>query len=176
MHLAFEESTWSQWMFEITKPLVERVVVCNPRKLGKKEKKNDARDAADLADLLRLNGLQGVYHHQRREFSEIKQLVVIYNQLTEDRTRSINRLRSVFREQAMTIKIESLALAESIKELPTAGHRERAELLFAEIEAITQLREKARQKMITQAEGQKSYQLLQSLPGISSIRAAQRLR
>ena len=41
VHLAFEESTWSQWMFEITKPIVERVVVCNPRKLGKKEKKND---------------------------------------------------------------------------------------------------------------------------------------
>lgn len=175
VHLAFEEGTWSQWMFEITKPLVERVVVCNPRLLSGKGKKNDKLDATKLADLLRLNALRGVYHHQRRSFSEIKQLVVIYNQLTEDRTRSINRLRSVFREQAMTIKLDGVALAESVKELPTAGHRERAELLFAEIEAITQLREKARQKMIAQAEEQKSYHLLQSLPGISSIRAAQLL-
>jgi hypothetical protein len=58
------------------------VVVCNARRLSGKGKKNDKFDDLKLADLLRLNGLQGVFHHQRREFSEIKQLVVIYNQLT----------------------------------------------------------------------------------------------
>jgi transposase len=175
IHLTFEETTLAHWMFEITQPLVFRVIVCNPRLLGKKEQKNDARDAKDLANLLRLNALKGVYHYQRQTVSEIKQLVVIYNQLTTDRTRIINRLKSVFREQALTVKVESEKIAESLSQLPSEAHRERAKLLMTELESVSGLREMARQQLVKEAEKHQNYWLLQSLPGISSIRAAQLL-
>ena len=175
IHLTFEETTLAHWMFEITQPLVFRVIVCNARKLGRKEQKNDARDAKDLADLLRLNGLKGVYHYHRQTISSVKQLVVIYNQLTTDRTRIINRIKSVFREQALTVKVESEEMAQSLGQLPSEAHRERVKLLVAELESVSRLRELARQQMVTEAEKHRSYRLLQSLPGISSIRAAQLL-
>lgn len=174
IHLTFEETTLAHWLFELTKPLVFRVLVCNPRKLNKKEQKNDWRDALDLANSLRLNELQGVYHHCGREFSQLKQLVVGYEQLTADRTRLINRLRSVYREQAMQIELKGLT-AENLPPLPTRGHLERAKLLLSELETVTNLREKALAQMLKEATEHPAYQLLQSLPGISLIRAAQLL-
>jgi hypothetical protein len=175
VELVFEEGALAQWMFEITKPLVERVVVCNPRTTSDKGKKNDKLDARKLADLLRLGAINGVYHHQRRSFSEVKQLVCIYDQLTQDRIRIINRFKSVFREQALQITIASEDLLDNLKLLPTESHRIRAKLLFAELEAVSKLRDEARLKMVEQSRKHKEYKLLQTTPGVSEIRAAQLL-
>ena len=175
VHLTFEEGALAQWMFEITSPLVTKVIVCNARTLKDKGLKNDDLDALKLADLLRLNAIKGVYH-QTRSVTEIKQLVAIYTQLTADRTRIINRLRAVFREQAERISITAKdQLAAQIKKLPSLGHQVRAELLIGELEAVSQLREQSRQELVKEGNRHSKYKLLQSLPGISEIRAAQLL-
>jgi hypothetical protein len=31
LHLTFEEGTQAQWLFELTRPLVSELIVCNPR-------------------------------------------------------------------------------------------------------------------------------------------------
>lgn len=176
VELVFEEGTLAQWMFEITRPFVDRVVVCNKRKHSNKgKKKSDKIDTEDLANLLRLNAVEGVYHHQRRSVSEVKQLVCIYSQLTEDRIRIINRFKSVFREQALQITIKREELFDNLKLLPTESHRVRAKLLFMELETVSKLRDEARVKMIEQARQHKEYKLLQTTPGVSEIRASQLL-
>jgi hypothetical protein len=175
VHLTFEEGTLAQWMFEITSPLVAKVVVCNARTLKDKGLKNDDLDALNLADLLRLKAIKGVYH-QTSSVTEIKQLVAIYNQLTADRMRIINRLRAVFREQAERISITAKdELSGRIKKLPSLGHQVRAELLVSEFEAVSELRQKARKELVKEGKRHSKYELLQSLPGISEIRAAQLL-
>ncbi|MGC2531236.1 MAG: transposase, partial [Candidatus Acidiferrum sp.] len=54
MHLTFEEGTWAGWLYDLLKPYVTELVVCNPRKnaLLKEGSKSDRIDARKLAELL----------------------------------------------------------------------------------------------------------------------------
>jgi hypothetical protein len=53
LSVAFEEGTSATWLYDLLKPHVARVVVCNPRKtaLLKHGNKNDRIDAGKLANL-----------------------------------------------------------------------------------------------------------------------------
>jgi hypothetical protein len=64
LSVTFEEGTWAAWLYDLLKPHVAKLVVCNPRKnaLLKHGNKSDKIDARKLADLLRLNDLEPVYH------------------------------------------------------------------------------------------------------------------
>jgi transposase len=60
LHVTFEEGTWSAWLYDLLKPHVTKIVVCDPRKnaLLKTGNKSDRIDARKLAELLYLNKLQ----------------------------------------------------------------------------------------------------------------------
>ena len=64
LYLTFEEGTWAAWLYDLLKPQVTKVVVCNPRKnaLLKEGSKSDKIDARKLAELLRGGHLRPVYH------------------------------------------------------------------------------------------------------------------
>ena len=64
LSVTLEEGTWAAWLYDLLKPHVANVVVCNPRKnaLLKHGNKSDRIDARKLADRLRLNDLEPVYH------------------------------------------------------------------------------------------------------------------
>ena len=64
VHVTFEEGTWAAWLYDLLKPHVTELVVCNPRKnaLLKEGSKSDQIDARKLADLLYMNKLSSVYH------------------------------------------------------------------------------------------------------------------
>ena len=51
--VTLEEGTWAAWLYDLLKPHVTKVVVCNPRKnaLLKEGSKSDKMDARKLADL-----------------------------------------------------------------------------------------------------------------------------
>jgi hypothetical protein len=62
MRVTFEEGTWAAWLYDLMKPHISEVVVCNPRKNGllKDGSKSDRIDARKLAELLRGNHLKPV--------------------------------------------------------------------------------------------------------------------
>ncbi len=64
MWIAFEEGTSAGWLYDLVKPHVARVVVCDPRKnaLLKAGNKNDQVDARKLSELLRADLLTAVCH------------------------------------------------------------------------------------------------------------------
>jgi hypothetical protein len=64
LHVTWEEGTWAAWLYDLLKPHVTEVLVCNPRKLAllKHGNKSDKIDARKLADRLRLHDLKPVYH------------------------------------------------------------------------------------------------------------------
>ena len=66
LRVTFEEGTHSAWLFDLLRPHVSEVVVCNPRKnaLLKSGNKSDQIDARKLAELLRAGLLSAVYHGQ----------------------------------------------------------------------------------------------------------------
>ena len=77
VHVTFEEGTWSAWLYDLLKPHVTKLVVCDPRRnalLNLKEgNQNDRVDARKLAELLQNKQLRPVYHgdHGLRALKEL---------------------------------------------------------------------------------------------------------
>ena len=62
--ITFEEGTSAAWLYDLLKPHVTKVIVCDPRKnaLLNAGNKNDRVDARKLSHLLRAGLLTSVYH------------------------------------------------------------------------------------------------------------------
>ena len=62
VQVTFEEGTWAAWLYDLLKPHVTQLLVCNPRKnaLLKQGSKSDRIDARKLAELLRNRSLSAV--------------------------------------------------------------------------------------------------------------------
>src|SRR5450432_1112892 len=62
LQVTFEEGTWATWLYDLLKPHVRKLVVCDPRKNSRQGNKNDRINACELADRLYMNKLSSVYH------------------------------------------------------------------------------------------------------------------
>src|SRR3989441_11145823 len=102
VYVTFEEGTQAHWLYEVVRPLVTEVVVCDPRhnKLMQSGNKSDRVDAQKLAELLRLGSLQAVYHGDNG-VRALKELVRSYDCLVSDTTRVMNRLKAIYRGRAI---------------------------------------------------------------------------
>jgi transposase len=96
LHVAFEEGTQAAWLYDLIRPHVAHVVVCNPRKIAKQGNKADKPDARRIAKLLREGALSPVYHGEQSTRA-LKELVQNYTAVIEDSTRLKNRLKALFR-------------------------------------------------------------------------------
>jgi hypothetical protein len=75
VHVTFEEGTWAAWLYDLLKPHVAKLVVCDPRRnaLLQDGNQNDRVDARKLSDLLYMNKLNAVHHgdHGLRTLKEL---------------------------------------------------------------------------------------------------------
>jgi len=99
--VTFEEGTWAAWLYDLLRPHVTRIVVCNPRRnaLLKDGNKSDRIDAQKLAELLYLNKLKPVYHGEHG-LRAVKELVRSYSTVTKDLTRGLQGVHSHRRHDA----------------------------------------------------------------------------
>ena len=102
LSVTFEEGTWSVWLYDLLKPHVDKLVVCNPRKnaLLKDGNKSDRIDARKLAELLRGNQLKPVYHGETG-VRMLRELSRSYLTIVKDLSRVMNRLKAVYRSWAI---------------------------------------------------------------------------
>jgi transposase len=91
LHVTLEEGTWAAWLYDLLKPRVHQVVVCNPRRnaLLKEGSKNDKMDARKLAELLRAGMLRSVYHGENG-LRTLRELARSYQTIGKDLTRVIS--------------------------------------------------------------------------------------
>ena len=96
--MTFEEATWAAWLYDLLKPHVAKLVVCNPRKnaLLKDGNKSDRIDARKLAELLYLNKLSPVYHGETG-MRMPRELARSYLTIVKDTARVMSRLKAVYR-------------------------------------------------------------------------------
>ncbi len=175
VRIAFEEGTQAQWLYELLRPISERVIVCDPRKIATKGNKDDQRDAERLCELLRLNALQPVYHdHSDRK---LKEMVQCYEALVDDSLRVMLRIRAIYRSRAITVKARSVyqsaRRSEWLEQISDEGGRFRAEQLYLQLDHVLELRRHARTMVLRQACNQRAYRLLRTVPGIGPLRAAE---
>ena len=98
LHVTFEEGTWAAWLYDLLKPHVTRLMVCDSRKNAsmKEGNKSDKIDARRLAELLRLNHLNPVYHGEHG-LRTLKELVRSYLTITKDLGRVMSRVKAIYR-------------------------------------------------------------------------------
>jgi transposase len=178
LHITFEEGTQAAWLHDLVKPLVAELVVCNPRRnhLLKEGSKSDKVDAGKLAELLRAGLLTPVYHGAPG-VGPLKELAHAYDQLTQDRVRVMSRLKSIYRARAIacggTAAYSHAHRDEWLEKLTEPAPRQRAMWLYAELDAIGELRREAHNRMLGEARPHPAFARLVGVPGLGPIRAAQ---
>jgi transposase len=174
LHVTFEECTQAAWLYDLIRPQVATVVVCNPKKIPTQETKADKIDARRLAELLRTNGLKAVYHGEH-SMQAVKDLVQSYGSIVSDRTRVKNRLKALFRGRGIPCSGTSVynkgEREQWLKQLDKASARVRACRIFKELDFLTELREEAGKELIRETRKHSAAKILQSIPGIGPLRA-----
>jgi transposase len=175
VEVVFEEGTQAQWLHDLLVPHVARVVVCNVRGQGEKANKNDQLDADDLSERLRLGSLKPVWHGSSA-VGTLKELVRCYDNLVDDSTRVMLRLKAIYRGRAIGTSGKAIYRPSQRKEwlvkLKTRGARNRAESLLTQLDTLTALRHGARTAMIAEARRQPGWKTLRSIPFFGPVRVA----
>jgi len=133
VHVTFEEGTWAAWLYDLLKPHVTNVVVCNPRKNAPLNDGNngDETDARKLAELLRGNFLSTVYHGETGTRT-LKELTRSYIAISKDLVRVMNRIKALYRGRGIacagTLVYAPRHRSEWLDRITDAGGRRRAEI------------------------------------------------
>jgi hypothetical protein len=142
--LTFEEGTYAAWLHDLLKPHVSRLVVCDPRKaaLLKEGNKSDRIDARKLAEMLRTHQLKPVYHKEHG-IRTLKELGRSYLTITKDVTRSMNRIKALYRSWGIPCSGVGVYAprdrAEWLDKLVEPGVRVRGEHLYQQLDSLQPL-------------------------------------
>jgi transposase len=175
LYVAFEEGTYAAWLYDLIRPHVADVVVCDPRKIVNQGNKSDKIDAMRLAELLRTKALTPVYHGEQSTRA-VKELVRSYNGIIQDSTRIKNRLKATFRARGIDCNGEAVYRTEEreswLCRLEDQAVRARAQRLLEQLEFLDPLRDEAEKELLTEARKHVDTKVLRSAPGIGPLRAA----
>ena len=177
VHVTFEEGTWAAWLYDLLKPHVSEVLVCNPRKnaLLKDGSKSDQIDARKLAELLRGNHLKPVYHGEQG-LRTLKELARSYLIISKDVTRVMNRLKALYRSWGIACAGTKVYAprhrSEWLGKISEAGVRRRAEHCYQQLDALRLLHQQVRRDLLLESKKHQAWRLLGLIPGIGPIRAA----
>lgn len=177
LHVALEEGTYAEWLYELLRPQVAEVMVCDARQLPRHrgEKKSDKIDARKLAEWLRTGSLKPVYHGHT-SLRALGELVRSYLTLAGDTTRVMNRLKALYRSRGLATKgtrvYSPRFRQEWLTQLCEPGMRRRAELLYQQLDLLLPLRQQARQAMLAESRKHPAQKILVSIPSLGPVRVA----
>ena len=177
VHVAFEEGTQAQWLHDVLIDQVERVVGCNMRGKGPLANNDDRIDADTMSEGLRVGALRPVFHGAPENLT-LKELVRNYNNLVEDSTRVMLRIKAIYRARAIATAGVSVYRASQRKQWLAkldGGARVRAASLLTQLDMLLELRPKAKAAMIVAAGRQPGWKALRSIPFLGPVRVAQLL-
>src|ERR1700722_14417670 len=177
LHVTFEEGTWAAWLYDLLKPHVTKLVVCDPRKNASMREGNqsDKIDARRLAELLRLNHLSPVYHGEHG-LRSLKELVRSYLTITKDLARVMSRVKAIYRSWGIpctgTRVYAPRHRVEWLGKINEAGVRRRAEFYYHQLDALRTLRQEVRRDLLAESKKHQAWKQLCQIPSIGPIRAA----
>jgi transposase len=178
VEVTFEEGTHAAWLYDTLQRANVSVVVCDPRKnrLLRDGNKSDKVDARKLAQLLRAGLLSPVYHGEHGT-RDLKELVRSYEYLVEDSTRTMNRIKALYRARAIACAgvdvYKPQQRGDWLAKLPGVGARARAERLYSELDHLTLLRREARRALVAECRRHPASKVLLKVPTLGVVRVAQ---
>ncbi|HXN71404.1 MAG TPA: transposase, partial [Candidatus Acidoferrales bacterium] len=177
LSVTFEEGTWAAWLYDLLKPHVAKLVVCNPRKnaLLKDGNKSDRIDARKLAELLYLNKLSPVYHGETG-MRMLRELARSYLTIVKDTARVMSRLKAVYRSWAIPCAGRDVYYRrhrdEWLGKITEAGVHRRTEQLYLQLDMLQHLRQQARRELLAESRRHPITAQLRQIPSLGPIRSA----
>ena len=175
IHVAFEEGTQAQWLYDLLSPLVDRVVVCDRRGEPRRGNKGDQVDADKISRDLLTDSLRPVYHGSA-DRETLKELARAYRNLVDDSSRVMQRLKALFRARAIRASGTRVYgvkdRAQWLAKLTDRGARLRAQMLYAQLDLLKELRPKAKAAMVAEARRDPAWPVLRSIPFLGPVRVA----
>ena len=177
LHVTLEEGTWAAWLYDLLRPHVSEVLVCDPRKnaLLNAGNKSDRIDARKLAELLRSNLLRPVYHGEHG-VRTLKELSRSYLAISSDLARVMTRLKAVYRSWAIACAGKQVYApryrAQWLGKISETGVRRRAEFYYQQLDEMSRLRQQVRRELLAESAKHQASKLLCQIPSIGPIRAA----
>src|SRR5246500_1308564 len=177
LQVTFEEGTSAAWLYDLLKPHVTKLVVCDPRKNKsmREGNQNDKIDARRLAELLRIDHLTPVYHGEHG-LRTLKELVRSYLTVTKDLARVKTRIKAIYRSWAIPCTGKQVYAArhraEWLGKINEPGVRRRAEFYYQQLDALRALRQEVRRDLLAESKKHRIWKRLCQIPSIGPIRAA----
>ncbi|HKR85541.1 MAG TPA: transposase [Terriglobales bacterium] len=177
LYVTFEEGTWAAWLYDLLKPHVAKVLVCNPRKISllKHGSKSDKIDARKLADRLRLNDLKPVYHDDNG-VRMLRELARSYLTIVKDLTRVMSRVKAAYRSWGIPCGGRDVYYTRHrrqwLDKIQEPGVRRRAERLYQQLDMLQHLRQQARRELLAESRKHTITATLRQIPSLGPIRSA----
>src|SRR5712664_4948284 len=155
VYVTFEEGTWAAWLYDLLKPHVTKLLVCDPRRnaLLQEGNQNDRVDARKLAELLHNNQLRSVYHGDHG-LRTLKELVRSYLTITQDLSRVMTRVKAIYRSWAIPCTGKQVYAprhrAEWLGKIKEPGVRRRAKFNYQQLDALRCLRQEVRRELLAE--------------------------
>src|SRR5262250_2665211 len=168
VHVTFEEGTWAAWLYDLLKPHVTKLVVCDPRRnaLLQEGNQNDRVDARKLAELLQNNQLRSVYHGDHG-LRAMKELVRSYLTITKDLSRVMTRVKAIYRSWGIPCSGKQVYTArhraEWLEKIRESGVRRRAEIYYQQLDALRLLRREVRKDLLAESKKHKVWKRLREI-------------
>lgn len=174
--LIVEESHMAAWVKRTLDPYVERLIVCDPQRnkwIAHDDFNNDISSAFKLGKLL-IGGFVKEIHHPDEEGAELRRLFLHYHDLNQQLTRFKNKLKAVFRGEAIPTNghgiYEEENHAEWLSQLKRLPHlRHEARQLFELVDQLEVLKQETHQEMTRRAERLPAYAWIESMPGAGPV-------
>jgi len=121
-----------------------------------------------------MNDLKPVFH-QTSPMEALRARLRSYSQLTQDLTRTKNRLKALYRSRGVRTNdglYQQEHRQDYLSRLAGQEHRQRASVLFEQLDFLSQQQEQASRSLEATAHKHRSYKLIKSVPGFGPIRTA----
>src|SRR5246127_1285678 len=177
LHVTLEEGTWAAWLYDVLKPHVADIVVCNPRRnaLLKEGSKSDKIDARRLAELLRSGMLRAVYHGENG-LGTLRELARSYLTISKDQARVMSRLKALYRSWGIPCSGTQVYAPRHrdqwLSRITQPGVRRRAELLYQQMDGLLLVRHTVRGELLVESRKHRAVKILRQIPLIGPLRAA----
>lgn len=175
-YVCMEEGTQSAWLYEILSPHAERVIVTTITE--SRGPKNDAIDAFGLAEKLRTGAIKTSVFKDGGKFLRLRELARVHSMLVGDAVRVQCRIKALYRGRGISMTGKAVYSENGrkacIEALPEAI-RASATRLYAEFDAIVELRDEAEKDLVAEAHKHAISRTLETCPGLGPIRVARLL-
>ncbi len=175
MRIVCEAGPLARWVRDTLETRLREVIVCDRRRtrLVAGGSKNDKIDADKLSELLWKNDLRPVYV-PRDAHVFLRRLVTHYLRMLRDRSRIIFRLRALFLESGIRVVTPRSAPERvPIHRLRDAGSKYVARSYLAQLKTTSLLLTAVRGELLELARTFPAFELLQTVPYVGEMRAAQ---